>query len=408
MIKFKYMKLPKSNRILFVICLIHVCFQAQVSGIYQTKNYLKYLESKKVGLVVNHTSIINNTHLIDTLLNMDIHVVSVFTPEHGFSGLYNAGEYVEDDMYKNKIPIISLYGKNKIIKDADLNNIEVIVFDIQDVGVRFYTYISTLHYVMEACARNNVKLIILDRPNPHAHYVDGPILNLEYSSFVGMHPVPIVYGMTVGEFAYMINGEGWLNSTNSCDVTVIPLQSYSRFDKINYTIYPPPSPNLPTTNSILLYPSLCLFEGTLISVGRGTDYPFEVFGAPFFESNSAITDFEFTPRPNSGAKKPKYNGDFCKGWLLSNSEKTIYFNFLRRIKNHNFNQISLQFLIDAYAQSPIHYKKSFFNNFFNNLAGTNELKKQIINNKTEDEIRRSWQSGIKEFKEIREKYLLYD
>ena len=278
MIKFKYMKLHKSILTLLMISFMYLEAVSQVPGIYDLNNYLPFLKNKKIGLVVNQTSVINNSHLLDTLVSLGIDVISVFSPEHGFSGTLNAGEYFNDSIYNQSIPIISLYGKNKELKDDDLKNIDVMIFDIQDVGVRFYTYISTLHYVMEGCAKNNIKLIVLDKPNPHVHYVDGPVLDADYSSFVGMHPVPIVYGMTIGEYALMINGEGWLTDNRICDVIIIKNLLYSRNSSITYDFPVPPSPNLRNMNAVLLYPSLCLFEGTLISVGRGSDSPFEIFG----------------------------------------------------------------------------------------------------------------------------------
>ena len=280
MIIFKYMKLHKS----IFFCLtsfLQFLTISQVCGIYDTETYIPHLINKKVAVVVNQSSIIDNQHLIDSLISSDIYIQSIFSPEHGFLGTNPAGEYIDNSVYRNHIPIISLYGHSKRLNDQDLKNIDVLLFDIQDVGVRFYTYISTLHYVMEACARNNIKLIVLDRPNPHTHYVDGPVLKMDYQSFVGMHPVPIVYGMTIGEYAMMINGEGWLDNELICDLSIVKLTSYSRGDIINIPIAP--SPNLRNMNAIFLYPSLCLFEGTLISIGRGTDLPFEMYGAPFYK-----------------------------------------------------------------------------------------------------------------------------
>ena len=383
------MKLPKSILIILVVNFCQISIFSQNLGIDNIHEYQSILKNKNIGLVVNQTSQVNNTHLIDTLHALGMNISTIFSPEHGFSGKFNAGEYIEHTSYYDSIPIISLYGKNKKPNSIHLRNIDIIVFDIQDVGVRFYTYISTLHYVMESCAEQNIELLILDRPNPHTHYVDGPVLEKAYSSFVGMHPVPIVYGMTIGEYALMINGEGWLENQKKCNLKVVQMQSYSRFNSIR--IQTPPSPNLRTMNSILLYPSLCLFEGTLISVGRGTDLPFEIYGAPFLS-----TDFSFSPEPNFGSKDPKYNGTVCYGFEL---------------KEHcrdSINKINLHFLIDAYHQSPTYYQDRFFNNFFNKLSGNGELQDQIINHMNENEIRETWNEGIQAFLLIRAKYLLYD
>ena len=383
------MKLAKSILILCIINSFHIFVFSQNLGIDNMRDYLPLLKNKNVGIVVNYASQINDTHLIDTLSSLGIEVSIVFSPEHGFSGNFNAGEYVSDSYYNDSIPIVSLYGSNKKLSISHLKNIDLILFDIQDVGVRFYTYISTLHYVMEACAQEEVSLILLDRPNPHTHYVDGPVLDMQYSSFVGMHPVPIVYGMTIGEYALMINGEQWLSNGLTCNLNVIKLTSYSRFDIIDIAL--PPSPNLKTMNSILLYPSLCLFEGTLISVGRGTDSPFEMYGAPFFR-----TSYVFNPEPNFGSRDPKYNGELCYGFKL------------KSINHNSLNKINLEFLMNAYNNSSDYYRSIFFNNFFNKLAGNENLKFQIINNFSEDEIRKTWEKDIQLFLLIRDKYLLYD
>tara|TARA_B100001250_G_scaffold365668_1_gene346498 strand:+ start:7772 stop:8923 length:1152 start_codon:yes stop_codon:yes gene_type:complete len=383
------MKSTKSILILLLINSFHFLSFSQILGIENLSRYKKVLENKNIGLVVNHASQIENTHLVDTLLELEINISVIFSPEHGFSGAFNAGEYVKDTHYKDSIPIISLYGAYKKPSVDHLENIDIIVFDIQDVGVRFYTYLSTLHYVMEACAEQGVTLLLLDRPNPHTDYVDGPVLELTYSSFVGLHPVPIIYGMTIGEYALMINGERWLRGEQTCSLKIIKMESYSRSDMIDFKF--PPSPNLPTMHSVLLYPSLCLFEGTLISVGRGTDYPFEVYGAPFL--NSA---FSFYPEPNFGSKEPKYNGQLCYGVDL------------RQNVNQYYDKINLEFLINAYNSSSSDYKNIFFNNFFNKLAGNDELQWQILNNLGEDKIRESWVNDIDSFLLIREKYLLYD
>ena len=382
------MKSTKSILILFIINCFQFCLFSQNLGIDQMSEYTHLLRNKNVGVVVNYASQTNNTHLIDTLISLGIDVSRIFSPEHGFSGNFNAGQYVNDSNYRDSIPIISLYGAYKKPKNHHLKNIDIMLFDIQDVGVRFYTYLSTLHYVMEACVDADIELVLLDRPNPHAHYVDGPVLELEYSSFVGMHPVPIVYGMTIGEYALMINGEGWLSNQQQCKLNVIKLEGYSRFDSIQIQFSP--SPNLRNMNAISLYPSLCLFEGTLISVGRGTELPFELYGAPFLKSS-----FEFFPIPNFGSSEPKYSQQICYGVNLVNY-------------NNNLNKINLEFLINAYHESPTYYKNNFFNNFFNKLSGNGELKWQIINNLTEDQIRASWKEDIDNFLLIRQKYLIYN
>ncbi|MAZ57902.1 MAG: hypothetical protein CMP56_00585 [Flavobacteriales bacterium] len=396
MIKFKYMKLDKSILTLLMITFVYAGSFAQVPGVYDLNNYFPFLKNQNVGLVVNQTSVLDDVHLLDTLISLGVNIVSIFSPEHGFSGTLNAGEYVNDSIYNQSIPIISLYGKNKKLKDRDLHNLDVILFDIQDVGVRFYTYISTLHYVMEGCAKNNIKLIVLDRLNPHAHYVDGPVLKKEYFSFVGMHSVPIVYGMTIGEYALMINGEGWLIDNLFCDLSVVKNSSYSRYSAIDYDFLPPPSPNLRTMNAVLLYPSLCLFEGTLISVGRGSETPFEIFGAPFL--NQEVFSFSFLPQPNFGSNDPKYNNKLCYGRSLKSNADTCL----------SVDLLNLNYLIYAYQNTPDNYKSTFFNSFFNKLAGNNELKQQIVNGLDLLSIRRSWESDLKEFKAIRSKYLLYD
>jgi len=345
--------------------------------------YLPLIENKKVGVVGNQTSMIGNTHLVDSLLSLRIDVVKVFSPEHGFRGKADAGAKVENGTdSKTGLPIISLYGKNKKPYPEQLEGIDVLLFDIQDVGARFYTYISTLHYIMEAATENNIKVIILDRPNPNSHYVDGPIREKGFESFVGMHAIPIVHGMTIGEYAKMINGENWI--AVNCDLTVIVIENYTR--KMEYDLPIKPSPNLPNAKAINLYPSLCLFEGTTISIGRGTVYPFQHFGAPYLEN-----DYSFTPKSGAGSKYPKHENKECFGTNLR-LEKPL-------------TAINLNWIIEAYKQCP--EKEEFFNNFFDKLAGTDKLRKQIIAEKTQKEIKESWQEGLEEFKEIRRKYLIY-
>lgn len=385
------MKLKKFIFFIYLLCCVFNLLLAQKPGIYDIDNYINKLKNKSIGLVVNHSSILNKTHLVDTLLSLSIDINYIFSPEHGFDGNFNAGEYVENSEY-NGIPTISLYGKNKEIQDIYLQDLDVILFDLQDVGVRFYTYISTLHYVMEACAKNDVNLIVLDRPNPHVNYVDGPLLDKNFTSFVGMHEVPVVYGMTIGEYSLMINGEGWLQDNLTCSMEVVEIIDYNRSSKIKYEI--PPSPNLRSLSAILLYPSLCFFEGTVVSVGRGTNQPFEIYGAPFFETN-----YQFIPRSNFGANNPKYNNEKCFGFDLQN----YYLD-----NDVILDQINLDFLINSYRLAPKNMKSEFFNSFFNTLAGNDQLQMQLINNVSIIDIRESWAEDIQEFKLIRSKYLLYN
>ena len=373
-----------------IICISLVLFtfsaQAQklVLAAERTDVYLNHLQNKKVGVVGNQTSMIANTHLVDSLLSLGIDIVKVFSPEHGFRGKADAGAIIEDGIdSKTGIPIISLYGKNKKPKDEQLQGIDILVFDIQDVGVRFYTYISTLHYIMESAAESNIKVIVLDRPNPNGHYVDGPILDTAFQSFVGMHPIPIAHAMTIGEYAKMINGENWI--TTKCELIVIEMENYTH--NTNYDLPIKPSPNLPNARSVNLYPSLCLFEGTNISIGRGTDYPFQHFGAPYMKSN-----YSFMPKSGEGSKYPKHEDIMCFGTDL-------------RFQEDYLTAINLNWIIETYKQCS--EKEEFFNNFFNTLAGTDKLKKQIIAGMTVREIKASWQEGLEEFKKIRKKYLIY-
>jgi len=353
----------------------------------ETKDYLPLLKNKKVALVVNQTSTIKQTHLVDSLQALGVNVVKVFAPEHGFRGEADAGEVIKNGIdQKSGLPIISLYGKNKKPTAQQLQNVDVILFDIQDVGVRFYTYISTMHYVMEAAAENNKSVVVLDRPNPNGMYVEGPVLDLAYQSFVGMHAIPIVHGLTVGELALMINGEGWLTNGQKCDLTVVSVKNYTH--QTPYSLPIKPSPNLPNDLSIALYPSLCLFEGTVISVGRGTLRPFQQIGHPLLKEKY---EDEFTPISMPGAKSPPFKNEDCYG--ISFTGKTFT------------NGFSLRYLIDFYAAFP--QKDQFFNSFFTKLAGNKVLQEQIASGFTAEEIELSWQSNLNNYRTLRKKYLLY-
>jgi len=354
--------------------------------------YLPVLKNKNIAVVGNQTSMVGQTHLLDTLLSLGIKVKKIFGPEHGFRGTADAGAKVKTMKdSKTGIPIISLYGKREKPTPADMKDIDVVVFDIQDVGVRFYTYISTLHYVMEACAENNKPLIVLDRPNPNGYYIDGPVLEEKFKSYVGLHPVPIVYGMTIGEYAQMINGEKWLKDGMQCKLQVVSIEGYEHSDF--YELPVKPSPNLPNMGAIYLYPSLALFEGTIVSVGRGTEMPFEVIGHPKLQN----TKFSFTPHSIPEASmKPPYKDTLCYGFDLRNFAD-LY------IKNSK--SLYLYWLQGTYQNTPD--KSKYFNNYFNMLAGTATLKQQIIDGTPEKDIHKSWEPGLIKFKEIRKKYLLY-
>lgn len=351
--------------------------------------YLPTIRNKKIGLVANATSIVpsKNMHLVDYLLQRKFDIKKIFAPEHGFRGTADAGEHIANGKdSKTGLPIISLYGNNKKPKPEQLTGIDMMIFDIQDVGARFYTYISTLHYVMEACAEQNIPLLVLDRPNPNIDIVDGPILEEEFKSFVGMHQIPVLHGMTIGEYAKMINGEKWLDKGIQCKLTVIPCENYTR--NMSYSLPVKPSPNLPNDQAINLYASLCFFEGTNVSVGRGTEKQFQIYGSPYLLKS----DFSFIPKPNEGAKNPLYNGKECFGENLTTIEKV--------------NHLELKWLIKAYNETQD--KSKFFNSFFTKLAGTKKLQQQIESGAFEDDIRASWQEGLDKFKEMRKKYLIYD
>ncbi|MGB1041802.1 MAG: exo-beta-N-acetylmuramidase NamZ family protein [Tenacibaculum sp.] len=375
------------------------------TGADRTDLYLQNLKGKNIAIVANQTSVLNtlqraevssNTmgselkqhHLVDYLHNYNnITVKKVFAPEHGFRGKADAGEVVVDGIdTKTQLPIVSLYGKNKKPSKEQLKGIDVVVFDIQDVGARFYTYISTLHYVMEACAELGIKVIVLDRPNPNGHYIDGPVLEPQHKSFVGMHPVPVVYGMTIGEYGQMINGEKWLTNGIQCDLTVVPLKNYTH--DYQYSLPIKPSPNLPNDKAINLYPSLCFFEGTNVSAGRGTNEQFQIYGSPYLKK----TRFSFTPQPNEGAKYPKHKNKLCYGENLTEADE--------------LNSLNLSWLLKTYQETS-RVKTKFWNAFFTKLAGTTKLQEQITKGLSEKEIKVSWKKDLELFKKVREKYLLY-
>ncbi len=362
---------------------------------YSTAKYIPQLKNKNVALIVNQSSIINKTHLLDTMLALDITVKKIFAPEHGFRGDEAPGAEIDDSIDKKTgIPVISLYGKKRKPADSDLEGIDILVFDIQDVGVRFYTYISTLGFVMEAAAQNGIPVLVLDRPNPVGYLTDGPVLDEKFKSFVGMYPIPVAYGMTIGELALMIKGENWVKNMNDLDLTVIPCTNY-RHDRI-YDLPVKPSPNLPDLVAVTLYPSLCFFEGTTVSVGRGTEKPFKQIGHPLLKD---YYDYYFVPGPNEGSKNPKHNGEKCYGIDLSNL----------KLKDFRFkNKLDLSYFIDFYHKLKDKDKYFNGNGWIDKLAGTDNLRKMIIAGKNEKEIRQSWQKDLGIFKNKREKYLLYD
>lgn len=363
-------------------------------GIEDYEKYKIRIEGKRIGIIANQTSVVpgrNMQHTVDFLREKGVNLVKIFCPEHGFRGDADAGEQVGD--YQDKatgLPVVSLYGKKKKPLPEDLQGLDLIIFDMQDVGVRFYTYISTLHYVMEACAENGISLLVADRPNPNAFYVDGPLLEPKHRSFVGMHPVPVVYGMTIGEYARMINGEGWLQNGEKCDLTVLACRNWNR----NMVVDLPrkPSPNLPDKISVMLYPSVCFFEGTVVNEGRGTLTPFQVFGHPDLKN----MPYSFTPVSIDGmSKSPKCLGQKCYGMNVSDSYDEV----------KKGRRLRLDWLLTAYRNYT--GKPLFFTPFFEKLAGTEQLKKDIVAGKDEEQIRASWQQGLKAFKQIREKYLIY-
>jgi uncharacterized protein YbbC (DUF1343 family) len=356
-----------------------------MTGAQQLNLFLPDLTGKKIAMVVNHTSLVGTRHLVDTLLSHKINIRRIFAPEHGFRGEASNGETLKNEVDQNTgLPLVSLYGKNKKPTAEQLADVDLVIFDIQDVGTRFFTYISTMHYVMEACAENGKQVIVLDRPNPNGHYVDGPILKPAFKSFVGMHPIPIVHGLTVGELAQMINGEKWLAGGKTCNLKVIPVKEYTH--QTEYILPVKPSPNLPNQQSVRLYPTICLFEGTQLSVGRGTDFPFQVIGAP----DPSFGSFTFTPKDLPYAKNPPHANVKCYG--LDFRQDTL-------------NHLSVQPVIDMYQKAPD--KTKFFKPYFNTLTGTDQVRKQIESGMTEAQIKQSWQEELQAYRVMRNKYLLY-
>jgi uncharacterized protein YbbC (DUF1343 family) len=357
--------------------------------------YLPILKGKKVAVVLNQTSLKGGQHMLDYLSKQNILISKIFALEHGIRGKADAGEVIKDGKdAKTGLPIVSLYGSNKKPSKDQLTDVDIVLFDIQDVGVRFYTYISSLDYLMQSCIENNKKLLILDRPNPHAHYVDGPILDLSLKSFVGMHKVPTVYGMTIGEYAQMLNGEGWHNMSKKCDLTIIECSNYDRNQA--YELPVKPSPNLPNHRSIILYPSICLFEGTHVSLGRGTNKQFQHFGIPGLQNQFT---YSFTPQPNEGAKEPPQNGKVCYGVDLGDVDLDAF---------HKKGELTYQYIIDMYEACKKANVPFFIeNNFFDKLAGNSSIKKMIVEGKSNEEIKASYQKELEEFKKLRSKYLIY-
>lgn len=383
---------------LLLICLFPMRLAAQriVPAAEQLDEYLPLLKGKRVALLINQTSRVGNSLLADVLQKRGVNLVKIFVPEHGFRGTASAGAHISNGRDSaTGLPIISLYGDNKKPKPSQLEDIDLLVYDLQDVGVRFFTYISTLQYAMEACAENGKKIMVLDRPDPNGGYVDGPILDMSLKSFVGMQPIPIVYGMTPGEYALMLKGEQWFNKAKQLDLKVMRCGSYKHNN--TYELPVPPSPNLRTANAIEFYPSVCLFEGTVISVGRGTGKPFEQWGHPALQGKA---NDSFRPASVVGATNPPFEGKTCYGMKL---EKTVVGNEPHTILlNTGF---TLKWLIQAYQWFP--EKDKFFNSFFEKLAGTTQLRKQIESGISEDDIRKTWEPGLTAFKKIRKKYLLY-
>lgn len=388
---------------LLLICLIFLGVfnqyysQTQVqpdfkTGADQPEVYLPLIKDKTIGVVTNQTGLMSDrTHLVDFLVKNGVKIKAIFAPEHGFRGDADAGAKVKNGVdVKTGLPIVSLYASNKKPKPEQLAGIDLVVFDIQDVGVRFYTYISTLTYLMEACAENNIEVMVLDRPNPHDGYTDGPVLRKKWTSFVGMHEVPVVYGLTIGEYGKMVNGEKWLKNGVQAKYTLIQMKNYHK--KQRYPMLDKPSPNLPNDKAVNLYPSLCFFEGTQVSVGRGTDQPFQIYGSPWTES----LPYKFTPKPSYGAKDPFLNGKLCYGEDLSHYPKDL-------------RELNLEWVIKAY-QNYKNPQLDFFlkNLWFDTLSGTDELRKQIIEGKSIPEIKASWKKDLEDFEKIRTRYVVYE
>ena len=369
-----------------------VCYDSIEVGAQRFSKYLPLLKNKKVAVLVNQASRVDDAFLVDTLLSLKVNLIKIFSPEHGFRGDKDAGEYFIDGKDAlSGLPVVSLYGKKKKPSAEDLQDVDVLLIDLQDVGARFYTYISTMSLAMEACAENGIKVIVLDRPDPNGYFVDGPVLEKKFSSFVGMHPVPVVYGMTIGEYARMVNGEGWLKNGVHCDLKVVKMSGYQH--NMIVKLKQAPSPNLPDWKSVYLYPSLCFFEGTIISVGRGTDIPFQVYGFP----SPGFGSFSFTPISIPGKSKyPKWQGKKCYGKQLTGYAENY---------SKNKPEINLSWLISAYHAVPDSIK--FFNNYFEKLAGTDKLRKQIEQGKSVQTIRASWKPDLNKFLKIRKRYLLY-
>lgn len=361
------------------------------TGAEQTGRYLPLLEGRRVGIMTNHTGTVGRTHLVDTLRSLGVDIRVVFAPEHGFRGQAGAGESVAS--YRDRktgIDVVSVYGSTKRPPDSIMQRLDVLLFDIQDVGLRYYTYLSSMHYLMEACAANGKRLIVLDRPNPNGFYVDGPVLEAKHRSFVGMHPIPVVHGMTLGELARMIDGEGWLRDGLRCKLTVIPCRGYTH--RSRYRLPTAPSPNLPNMRAVYLYPSLCFFEGTPISLGRGTDFPFQTYGHPKLQG-----DFSFTPRSNAGAKNPPLKDKLCHGVDLRTapSDERIW-----------EREVDLGYVIDCYRQ--LNLSEKFFTPMFDRLTGTDYVRQMILQGAGADRIKARWADDVERFKQTRKPYLLYE
>ena len=361
------------------------------TGAEQTGRYLPLLEGRRVGIMTNHTGTVGRTHLVDTLRSLGVDIRVVFAPEHGFRGQADAGESVAS--YRDRktgIDVVSVYGSTKRPPDSIMQRLDVLLFDIQDVGLRYYTYLSSMHYLMEACAANGKRLIVLDRPNPNGFYVDGPVLEAKHRSFVGMHPIPVVHGMTLGELARMIDGEGWLRDGLRCKLTVIPCRGYTH--RSRYRLPTAPSPNLPNMRAVYLYPSLCFFEGTPVSLGRGPDFPFQAYGHPELQG-----DFSFTPRSNAGAKNPPLKDKLCHGVDLRTSPSD------ERIWERG---VDLGYVIDCYRQ--LNLGEKFFTPMFDRLTGTDYVRQMILQGAGADRIKARWADDVERFKQTRKPYLLYE